>query len=209
MKRNKMKIIKPSDAVINGYLKKWDSLENYVLQESSLKKLFSQTYPLNVEMDDVLIKVCSLNDFYSTNIFSPFIVAKHIVSLKIDDRLKNNDLGLVNDIAKIKVNENKEINFYSFATKYCSHHKPKVYPIYDSFVEKLLMHFKKEDEFYKFKKSDLRNYSDYRNILVEFQKFYGLEKYNLKEIDKYLWQAGKEYFPKNYFKYYLKPTIER
>jgi len=35
-----MKIIKPSDAVINGYLKKWDSLENYVLQESSLKKLF-------------------------------------------------------------------------------------------------------------------------------------------------------------------------
>jgi len=209
MKRNKMKIIKPSDAVINGYLKKWDSLENYVLQESSLKKLFSQTYPLNVEMDDVLIKVCSLNDFYSTNIFSPFIVAKHIVSLKIDDRLKNNDLGLVNDIAKIKVNENKEINFYSFATKYCSHHKPKVYPIYDSFVEKLLMHFKKEDEFYKFKKSDLRNYSDYRNILVEFQKFYGLEKYNLKEIDKYLWQAGKEYFPKNYFKYYLKPTIGR
>lgn len=193
-----MKIIKPSDIIINEYLKKWDSLETYVLQESSLKKLFSQTYPLNVEMDDVLIKVCSLNDFYNTNIFSPFIVAKHIVSLKIDDRLKNNDLELVNDIAKTKVNENKEINFYSFATKYCSHHKPKVYPIYDSFVEKLLMYFKREDKFYKFKKSDLRNYSDYRNILVEFQKFYGLEKYNLKEIDKYLWQAGKEYFPKNY-----------
>lgn len=198
MKRDKMKIIKPSDIIINEYLKKWDSLETYVLQESSLKKLFSQTYPLNVEMDDVLIKVCSLNDFYNTNIFSPFIVAKHIVSLKIDDRLKNNDLELVNDIAKTKVNENKEINFYSFATKYCSHHKPKVYPIYDSFVEKLLMYFKREDKFYKFKKSDLRNYSDYRNILVEFQKFYGLEKYNLKEIDKYLWQAGKEYFPKNY-----------
>ena len=193
-----MKIIKPSDAIINEYLKKWDSLDNYVLQESSLKKLFSQTYPLNVEMDDVLIKVCSLNDFYTTNIFSPFIVAKHIVSLKIDDRLKNNDLELVNDIAKIKVNGKKERNFYSFATKYCSHHKPKVYPIYDSFVEKLLIHFKREDKFYKFKKSDLKNYPEYRNVLIEFQKFYGLVNYNLKDIDKYLWQAGKKHFPKNY-----------
>lgn len=198
MERPKMKIIKPSDAIINEYLKKWDSLDNYVLQESSLKKLFSQTYPLNVEMDDVLIKVCSLNDFYTTNIFSPFIVAKHIVSLKIDDRLKNNDLELVNDIAKIKVNGKKERNFYSFATKYCSHHKPKVYPIYDSFVEKLLIHFKREDKFYKFKKSDLKNYPEYRNVLIEFQKFYGLVNYNLKDIDKYLWQAGKKHFPKNY-----------
>ena len=149
-------------------------------------------------MDEVLIKVCSLNDFYSTNIFSPFIIAKHIVSLKIDERLKNEDLELVNDIAKVKVNGNKEIKFYSFATKYCSHHKPTVYPIYDSFVEKLLMYFKKTDKFYKFKKEDLKNYPIYRNILIGFRTFYRLEKYNLKEIDKYLWQAGKQYFPKKY-----------
>lgn len=198
MYNKSFKITKPSNVVINEYLKKWDSLENYVLQENSLKKLFSKTYPLNVEMDDVLIKVCSLNDFYSTNIYSPFKVAKHIVSLEIDCRLKNSDLKLVNDIAKVKVNSKKEINFYSFATKYCSHHKPEIYPIYDSFVEKLLMYFKKEDEFYKFKRSDLKNYPNYRNILIEFQKHYGLKKYNLKEIDKYLWQAGKEYFRKKY-----------
>ena len=72
MKRIKKMINKPSESEIDSYLKKWDSLENYVLQESSLKKLFFHTYPLNIEMDDVLIKVCSLNDFYSTNIFSPF-----------------------------------------------------------------------------------------------------------------------------------------
>jgi len=193
-----MKIIQPSDAVINEYLKIWNSLDSYVLQESSLEKLFSKTYPFNVEMDNVLIKVCSLNNFYSTNIYSPFIVAKHIVSLKIDDRLKNNDLELVNDIAKTKINEKKEINFYSFATKYCSHHKPEIYPIYDRFVDQLLWHFKKEDNFYKFKRIDLKNYSKYRNILIEFQNFYELGNYNLKEIDKYLWQAGKVYFPKKY-----------
>jgi len=150
-------------------------------------------------MDDVLIKVCSLNDFYSTNIFSPFNVAKHIVSLKIDSRLKNNDLTLVNEIAKILINGEKEINFYSFATKYCSHHKPEVYPIYDSYVEKLLMYLKKKDHFSNFKKEDLKIYPKYRQILLEFQNFYGLQNYNIKEIDRYLWQAGKEYFPKKYY----------
>ena len=194
-----MNIQTPSLSIIQKYLEKWVSLENYVLQESSLRKLFTVTYPFNNNMDDVLIKVCSLNDFYSTNIFSPFNVAKHIVSLKIDSRLKNNDLTLVNEIAKILINGEKEINFYSFATKYCSHHKPEVYPIYDSYVEKLLMYLKKEDHFSNFKKEDLKIYPKYRQILLEFQNFYGLQNYNLKEIDRYLWQAGKEYFPKKYY----------
>ena len=152
-----MEIIEPTVIEIKKYLNKWDKLENYVLQESSLQKLFNKTYPLNNDMDDVLIKVCSLNDFYSTNIFSPFTIAKHIVELDIDDRLRKGDLELVNEIAIVKVNGNKKINFYSFATKYCSHHKPIVYPIYDSHVEKLLMYFKKTDKFFKFKKEDLNS----------------------------------------------------
>ncbi len=69
------------------YLDTWDSLENYVLQESSLRELFTQTYPRNVETDDVLAKVCSLKDFYSINVFFPFTVAKYIVNLGIDQRL--------------------------------------------------------------------------------------------------------------------------
>ncbi len=193
-----MNVITPSVSIIQEYLRKWDSLENYVLQESSLKKLFTKTYPANNNMDDVLIKVCSLNDFYSTNIYSPFFVAKHIVTLNIDDRLKRNDLEIVNEIAKVKMNGKKEINFYSFATKYCSHHKPEIYPIYDSYVEKLLMYLKKRDKFFQFTKGDLKIYSQYNRILLEFQKFYGLEAYNLKDIDRYLWQAGKDYFPKKY-----------
>lgn len=193
-----MEIKKPSRNEVKNYLKKWESLENYVLQESSLKKLFSKTYPLNSELDDVLIKVCALNDFYSTNIFSPFAIAKHIVSLKIDDYLANDDLKIVDKIAQVKMNGGKIINFYSFATKYCSHHKPAVYPIYDSYVEKLLLYFKKKDKFSYFSKQDLRSYPFYKSILVEFRKFYGLESFDLKQIDQYLWQAGKEYFPKKY-----------
>jgi len=76
--KNNLDITKPSQIEVEHYLKLWDSLENYTLQESSLRKLFTKTYPLNNDLDDVLIKVCSLNDFYSTNILSPFTVAKHM-----------------------------------------------------------------------------------------------------------------------------------
>ncbi|HQM85688.1 MAG TPA: hypothetical protein PLD55_13505 [bacterium] len=193
-----MLLIKPSPAVIDEYLKKWDSLDSYVMQESSLKKLFTKTYPLNNDMDEILIKVCSLNDFYSTNIFSPFKVAMHIRNIEFDKRLKENDLGLVNELANVQVNEEKKINFYSFATKYCSHHKPETYPIFDSYVEKLLLYFKKEYNFSNFRKTDLKQFIRYREILEDFRRYFGLDRYNLKEIDKYLWQAGKEYFPRKY-----------
>lgn len=193
-----MKVIpKPNKNEVKKYLKLWDTLENYVLQESSLDKLFFRTYPENKDINDILIKASSLNDFYSTNIFSIFPVAKHILELNIDKRLKNGDASLVNDIAKITIN-GKQKNFYSFATKYCSHHQPILFPIYDSYVEKILMYFNKQDKFYNFKREDLKDYSKFKNILIEFKKFYGIDEYNLKDIDRYLWQLGKEYFPKKY-----------
>ena len=190
-------IPKPSKEEVEKYLKLWDSLENYVLQENSLNKLFYKTYPKNTDIDDILIKASSLNDFYSTNIFSIFNVAKHIKELNIEERLANKDETLVNELAKVKIND-KEKNFYSFATKYCSHHDPINYPIYDSYVEKILMHFKKIDNFSNFKRDDLKDYPKFKKILIEFKKYYDIDDYNLKDIDKYLWQLGKEYYPNNY-----------
>jgi hypothetical protein len=187
----------PTEKQVEQYLKDWKKLNNYVLQESSLTKLFHKTYPENKDIDDVLIKVCALNDFYSTNIFSPFSVAQHIVDLKIDNRLKENDTSLVNDIAQIVIKGTPK-NFYSFATKYCSHHKPQDYPIYDNFVKKILMYFGTKDKFYPFGKENLKNYPVFKEILIQFRKYYRLEKYDLKELDKYLWLLGKEYFPREY-----------
>lgn len=188
----------PSEEQVSEYRNLWDLQENYVRQESSLIKLFTETYPLNNDMDDVLIKVCSLNDFYSTNIFSPFKVSRHIVDLDIDQRLVEQDQALVNDIAVVKVNGQKTINFYSFATKYCSHHSPEYYPIYDYYVEKMLMHFKRTNDFYQFRKGDLKCYPKYCTVLREFRNHYGLDSFTSKDVDKYLWQAGKEYFPRQY-----------
>ena len=192
-----MKIPNPSKDEVKKYLQKWDSLDNYVLQESSLDKLFLKTYPNNTDINDILIKASSLNDFYSTNIFSIFSVAKHILELNIDERLKAGDETLVNDIAKIIIN-NKNKNFYSFASKYCSHHHPTEYPTYDNYVEKVLLYFKKRDKFDDFTKEDLKNYKTFKKILITFKNFYKIDEYDLKEIDKYIWQLGKEYFPKKY-----------
>lgn len=91
-------VLRPSCEEVDRYLLAWEQLENYALQESALNKLFYQTYPDNKDIDDVLVKVSVLNDFYSTNIFSPFKVAKHIIDLDIDERLATGDVTLVNEI---------------------------------------------------------------------------------------------------------------
>lgn len=190
------KITNPSDNEIKKYLDKWNSLENYILQENALDKLFFSTYPANKDINDILIKASALNDFYSTNIFSIFTISKHILELNIDKRIEQHDLNLVNDIANVTIS-GRQKNFYSFATKYCSHHNPILFPIYDSYVEKVLLYFNKTNKFYKFEKSDFKDYHNFYNILCSFKEFYKIS-YSLKDIDKYLWQLGKEFFPKKY-----------
>jgi len=188
-------IPKPSNDEVEKYLDNWKKLTNYVDQENSVKKVFS-LYPNNNDINEILIKVAVLNDFYSTNIYKTYEVAKYIFALKIDDRLKNNDLNLVKDIASITFDDKTSKYYYSFATKYCSHHKPDIYPICDGFVRKVLMYFKNIDKFNKFIKEDLKNYIKFREIIISFLSYYNLNKYTFKEIDKYLWLLGKEYFNK-------------
>src|SRR2546423_772464 len=69
----------PSEPVISSYLAKWRMLENYRLQESSLSELFNKFCPQNTSIEHVLLKVSALNDFYSTNIFDTYSVARRIM----------------------------------------------------------------------------------------------------------------------------------
>lgn len=197
-KPRKMKQHLPDPCVeeVEQYLEQWDVLEDYSLQEDALDKLFFELCPENKDISDVLLKVSALNDFYSTHIFKVFPMAKHIVALDVDERLRVGDVSLVGDIQKIS---GRNRNHYSFATKYCSHHKPFDFPIYDSYVDRVLRYYHRRDEFCDFVDSDLKEYERFKAILMAFRSFYDLEAYNLKEIDKYIWLLGKEYFPKNYY----------
>jgi hypothetical protein len=191
------KSYRPNLVEVKRYLDKWQTLENYRLQEDALNKLFVELCPKNDNISDILLKVAALNDFYSTNIYSVFSVAQRIIELDIDKRLDEEDVNLVNEIKKVMIS-GKEKHFYSFASKYCSHHRPESYPIYDSYVDQVLSYFRNRDKFYKFKNGDLKEYSAFKRVLAEFQKFYDLQQFSLKEIDRYLWLFGKEYFPKQY-----------
>ena len=193
-----IEIPKPNKNIIKEYLVKWDNLEDhYIWQESSLDKLFHKDYKYNTDLNEILIKCSCLNDFYSTNIFLIYPVAKNIFDFKIDKRLEQGDPSLVNDIARVNIS-GKEKTFYSFASKYCSHHNNIEFPIYDYFVDRMLVYFQKKDKFSNFKRDDLKDYVKFKNILIDFKKFYDIDEFNLRDIDKYLWIAGKEYFPKKY-----------
>lgn len=198
-KKKNLSVPKPSIAQVEYYLDQWDKMESYRLQEAALNKLFFELAPMNTDVTDILLKVSTLNDFYSTNIYSTYPVANHIQSLKIDDRLKSGDVSLVDDIQLVTIGD-KEKHFYSFATKYCSHHNPKDYPIYDSYVDEVLRFFRSQDHFSAFYNEDLKIYALFKKILNDFREFYGLNQFDLKQIDKYLWQLGKEYFKKDFGK---------
>ncbi len=198
-KKMDVNVPNPSIEQVEFYLTKWDGLENYHLQEDALNKLFLELCPNNTDILDILLKASTLNDFYSTNIFSIYPVAKHIRSLNIDTRLDAGDVTLIRDIQHVTIS-NKRRSFYSFATKYCSHHNPLDYPIYDSYVDEVLRYFRNRDNFSDFQNDELKDYVRFKNILIYFREFYGLYKYNLKQIDQYVWQLGKDYLPKNYGK---------
>lgn len=93
-------IPKPSRDEVEKYLLKWRQLEKYYNQERALNNLFFDLCPKNDDIEDILLKCSTLNDFYTTNIFDINAVANHILSLEIDERLEKGDLSLVEDIAK-------------------------------------------------------------------------------------------------------------
>ena len=193
-KKARSDVPRPCVEEVDKYLQQWNEQESYLLQEQARDKLFFDVYPNNTDIKEILIKVSCLNDFYSTNIYNVFAVAKHIQALDVDERLKFGDSSLVEQIALVDMGS-KTLNFYSFATKYCSHHQPTKYAIWDSYVDEVLRYFRDVDSFCAFGREDLRTYTVFECVLHRFAAFYGLEMYTLKDLDRYLWQLGKDKFP--------------
>ena len=133
---NKLK--NPTES-ISLYLENFKKDTRYFQADEAIKKLFDK-FPENKNIEEILLKVCVINDLYSTNILGTYKMAERIKNIDVDKYFLSNDLSAVEEIAyghKIKRKDSeKEMIFYSFATKYCHWHKPSVYPIYDGFVHK-------------------------------------------------------------------------
>ena len=164
--------------------------------ENALNQLFSK-FPKNSETAHVLLKAVTLNALYSTQIplYSGriptiFEVVDHIVKLGIDPTLDQGSPGVVYDIARIEA-PNKGVHFnYSFATKYCSWHRPDFYPIYDSRVDEYLWHLQNLGWIEPFQRQSLKTYSAFKKRVTDFQNKYCLEQFNFKQIDKFMYYEG-------------------
>lgn len=193
---------RPTATLVNEFLDEWHQspkMEHYRFQERSIELLFNSLCPQNTDIEQILLKVSVLNDFYSTQIFGTYPVAKHILSIQTDTRLAQGDHSLVDAMASVSIN-GKARNFYSFASKYCSHHRPKDFAIFDFFVEKLLCEYQATDRFGAFSKRELRSYPTFIQAIKGFRTHYQLESFSLREIDIFLWLAGKRWFPRSYGK---------
>ena len=193
-------ILRPTNQVIDNYLKEFKNNERYFIAEQATENLIEK-FPNNSSIEDIILKISVLNDLYNTKIFGTFLVAQHILNLNIDPRIRDGDSTLVNEIAIghsiSKPNGGGDRNFYSFATNYCSLHNRESYPIYDSFIEKTLLSFQKADEFSSFSKKELKDFPKFKNIITDFKNFYGLTKHNFMEINKFMWMYEKQNSARN------------
>lgn len=179
---------------ITTYFSKWNAMADYVSQENALNSIFLGAGALGFSQSELMVKCATLNDFYSTYIFKVYYVVQHYLgATNLAGRLASGDTSLVDDLRKVPTPRSANpIDFYSFATKFCSHHNPVAFPICDTLAINALYAFKKRDRFYNFTKHSLINYQNYVKVIDEFRKYYGLTNYSYKDIDKYLWLIGKE-----------------
>lgn len=190
----------PTPFLVKKYIKKFDK-ENR-LAEQAIGKLL-QKFPENKKIEEVLWKVSIIDGLYRTNLdridaSGVLKMARRIFKLHIDQKLKAGDLRMVDKISRghnIKRGR-KGIRCYSFATKYCNWHNQTAYPIYDTNAENAIIDYTKKirDGFPKlnFPKTDLKNIKRLKEVILCFQNYCGLNKFSLKEMDKFLYTHGKE-----------------
>lgn len=170
--------------------------------DAALFKLFTQN-PENTDLSQVLLKVVTLNSLYLTLIrvnsqypptdpkYAPTVydVARHIVELKIDAALSRADEALVAGITNVKV-AGRNHYYYSFATKYCSFHRPESYPIFDSRVKEYLWQLRNQGGLRRFQQQVLWNHPELKRIINEMRDQYSLQDFSYKQIDAFLYLEG-------------------
>ena len=205
--QNELRELPINDSTMKEFISAWEKLDDYPLHEKVLQELFTK-HPNNTNEEEVLLKCTVLNAFYSTFVRTSDLIplAKAIVKLEIDDRLRDGDLTVVSEIATCL----KDKKYLSFASKYCSWHNQQAFPIYDKYVVELLCTFK-GDPLMSFKtckeireEPDIsKRYLSFCNALNGIVKKFELrlariaeDKIDYKQLDRFLWLLGKMIFGK-------------
>jgi hypothetical protein len=169
---------------VRSRLTQFDNDPRYYGGDEAIKLVVDQ-WPKNNDPRHVLIKTVLINRLYSTNIYNVYEAARHIFVLEIDERLRNGDISLANEVAQMSIGEHGRYNL-SFASKYCAWHQPDHFQILDSSIAGLLWKYRKKYNFAAFKKYELYDYPTFIKIIQGFQSFFGLQEFSRKQIDKFL-----------------------
>ena len=188
---------RPTADFVQKYIDRTKQNPQYAREHDDLAELLRK-YPKNRNLDEVKIKVEKINRIYATRISNKGLVrvAKHIVQINIDPQLDSNSPEVVENIALVKNHNRRE---YSFATKYCSWHKPNAYPRLDNFVKRLLWDYQKSYGFSEFDHFELVDYDRFRyvrfkEIVEAFRDFFCLNQFNFNDLDQFLWAYGEEFY---------------
>lgn len=177
----------PTMDEVKEAIKRFDS--DYEPYEWLVGQLF-QKYPRNTNADHVFLKTIVLNKVYNAGVRAEYPVAKHIESLSgLDSLIEKGSDDAVNLTAHVKIG-GREFYFLCFATKYCNWHNPTAYPIFDKNVRACLRFHKKKDGFAKFTQDSLWIYPIFRDVVDKFRSHYGLDSFNYKELDKFMYLFG-------------------
>ena len=190
-----MRLKKPTKEFIAEILELY-SEENEL--NENLLKLF-KTFDDDKNKYNVLIKVASLNKIYSTAIVNINPVVGQIIKISSSAKSKPKTLAeyieLVDKISKINWTNSKgkkfERNNLSFSSKYVHFLSDYKTPIYDSYIWIIIKGYlgQKNNENISFENPT--NFEEFYIIFEKFKTDLGLEHYSNYDIDKFLWQYGK------------------
>ena len=180
------------DKYIKIWNEKYDQEFNDYNHEFVLDAVFKDYNHSNKAIKEMYIKCVLLDKFYGTNIKHMDELIKHLASIdNFNKMIEEGNLEIVNIMKRVKRDNNKTINYLSFASKYCRRYNPTAFPIYDSIVKDILKYYMFTTNFYNGGKVDFNDYCQYKNVVDQFIKTYPFVK-NYVMLDRYLWAMGKE-----------------
>lgn len=186
-----MKLSEKIIQTLDAYMQTFSQKEGYFEDDIRVMEYF-KNHPENTDVTEVVLKVSAVQHPEIDHVVkSRSVVAKHIVALQIDGRLQEADAQLVNDIAHLDY-ENRQYYLYPFASRYCNYHRPADYPIYDSTIEKILKIYYEHVQEEKISDEALKDYSSFKQYMLDFRSALNMEQYNFKEIDKFVWIYGDD-----------------
>lgn len=201
-KKNKEPInIKITNDLLDKAHNKVKSTDSYGKEDDLITECFKR-FPKNTDRVVVAMKIGLIDITNSTNIsrHKRYISVVELVDCimkieNIDERIKNGDPEVVNEIAR----SNGKINLFSFATKYCCYHNKNLYgkddyAIVDTIIkENLYRYFDDLDENQVEQWQNNYQYKEFNDYIThKLDELNITTKFRKRKFDHFIWYTNRK-----------------